>query len=139
MTRFVLDASYAISWVSESERTPEALKYLHALGQLEAEALVPALWCNEIANVLLTMERSKKLPLDLIAKWTEAFCSMPITVFPATVEHSLIEVWTLAQAHGLSAYDAVYLHLAMREQVPLATFDRQLIKVAPKVGVRLLD
>ena len=78
MTRFVLDASYAISWVSESERTPQALKHLRALGQLEAEALVPALWCNEMANVLLTMERSKKLSLELIAKWTEAFCTMPI-------------------------------------------------------------
>jgi hypothetical protein len=27
----------------------------------------------------------------------------------------------------------------MREQVPLATFDRQLIKAAPKVGVKLLE
>jgi predicted nucleic acid-binding protein len=128
-----------MSWVSESERTPEALKYLRALGQLEAEALVPALWCNEIANVLLTMERSKKLSLELIAKWMEVFCTMPITVFPATVEHSLIEVWPLARAHGLSVYDASYLHLAMLEQVPLATLDRQLIKAATKVGVTLLE
>jgi predicted nucleic acid-binding protein len=134
-----LDASYAISWAREEECTPEALKHLMALGQMEAEALVPAVWCDEIANVLLTMERSRKLPVELVAKWTRAFCAMPITVYPATVEQSLGEIRPLAQAHGLSAYDASYLHLAMREQVPLATFDRQLIKAAPKVGVKLLQ
>ncbi len=139
MTRFVLDASYAISWAREEECTPEALKHLVALGQREAEALVPAVWCDEIANVLLTMERSKKLPAILVAKWSQAFCTLPITVFPAYIDQSLTEIRPLAQAHGLSAYDASYLHLALREQVPLATLDRQLIKAAPKVGVRILD
>ena len=137
--RFVLDASYAIGWAREEEQTPEALRHLRALGQREAEALVPMLWCTEIANVLLTLERSNKLSAELIAKWTTAFRTLPITVFPTDLEQSLAQVRPLAQAHGLSAYDASYLHLAMREQVPLATFDRQLIKAAPKVGVRLLD
>ena len=139
MTRFVLDASYAMSWVTESEQTPGALKYLHELGQLEAEALVPALWCDEIANVLLTMQRSKKLSHDQLVEWMDAFCTLPITVYPASVDQSLAEVWPLAQAHGLTAYDASYLHLAMFEQVPLATMDRHLIKAAPKVGVNLLQ
>jgi predicted nucleic acid-binding protein len=139
VTRFVLDASYAISWAREEEQTPEGLEHLKALGQGEAEALVPAVWCDEIANVLLTMEGAKKLPAELAAKWARTFRALPITVFPATVEHSLTEVRPLAQAHALSAYDASYLSLAMREKVPLATFDRQLIKAAPKVGVKLLQ
>jgi predicted nucleic acid-binding protein len=139
VTRFVLDASYAISWAREEEQTPEALNHLRALGQREAEALVPMLWCTEIANVLLTLERSNKLSAELVSEWTTTFCMLPITVSPDDLVQALTEVRPLAQAHGLSVYDASYLHLAMREQVPLATFDRQLIKAAPKVGVRLVD
>ena len=139
MTRFVLDASYAISWAREEEQTPEALQHLRALGRREAEALVPLLWCTEIANVLLTLERSNKLSAELISEWTTTYCTLPITLFPTDIEQCLTEIRPLAQAHGLSVYDASYLHLAMREEVPLATFDRQLIKAAPKVGVKLLD
>jgi predicted nucleic acid-binding protein len=137
--RFVLDASYAIGWAREEEQTPEALSHLRALGQREAEALVPMLWCTEIANVLLTLERSNKLSAELVSEWTTTFCTLPITVFPADVVQSLNEIRPLAQTYGLTAYDASYLHLALIEQVPLATFDRQLIKVAPKVGVKLLQ
>jgi len=136
--RFVLDASYAIGWAREEEQTPEALNHLRALGQREAEALVPMLWCAEIANVLLTLERSNKLSAELISECTITFCTLPITVFPDDLMQALTEIRPLAQAHGLSVYDASYLHLAMREQIPLATFDRQLIKAAHKVGVRLL-
>jgi predicted nucleic acid-binding protein len=137
--RFVLDASYAIGWAREEEQTREALNHLRALGQREAEALVPMLWCTEIANVLLTLERSNKLSAELVSEWTTTFCTLPITVFPDDRVQALTEVRSLAQAHGLSAYDASYLHLAMCEQVPLATFDRQLIKAAPRVGVKLLQ
>ena len=139
MTRFVLDASYAISWAREEEQTPGALNHLRALGQREAAALVPMLWCIEITNVLLTLERSNKLSAELISEWTTTFCTLPITVFSTDIEQSLTEIRPLAKAHGLSVYDASYLHLAMREQIPLATLDRQLIKAAPQVGVRLLD
>jgi predicted nucleic acid-binding protein len=55
------------------------------------------------------------------------------------VEESLGEVRLLAQAHGLSVYDARYLHLAMQEGIPLATRDKQLSAVTLKVGVKLVD
>ena len=84
------------------------------------------------------MEESKKLPPELISEWAMTFGTLPITVFPTELLQCLTEIRPLAQAHGLSAYDASYLHLAIVEQVPLATFDRQLIRAAPKVGVKLL-
>ncbi len=138
MTRFVLDSSYAISWAREEEQTPEALVHLHALGQREVEALVPMLWCAEIANVLLTLERSNKMSAGLISEWMTTFATLPITIYPTDLEQSFAEVRPLAKAHNLSVYDASYLHLALIEQVPLATMDRQLMKAAPKVGVKLL-
>jgi len=42
----------------------------------------------------------------------------------------------LARAHGLSAYDASYLQIALALRVPLATLDTRLGKVADKLGIR---
>jgi predicted nucleic acid-binding protein len=47
--------------------------------------------------------------------------------------------WTdtiaLARAHDLSAYDAAYLELAVREGLPIATLDDRLRAAAKAVGV----
>ncbi len=48
-------------------------------------------------------------------------------------------VLALARAHGLSAYDAAYLELAMREGLPLATEDAALRAAAERVGVALVE
>ncbi len=128
-----------MSWVIEEEQSPVTLKHFHALTRGEIQALVPALWCDEIANVLLTVERASKLTASTAETWIDYFLALPLIIHPASMELSLTEIRPLAQAHGLSAYDASYLHLAIREQVPLATLDRQLIKAAPKVGVKLLN
>jgi predicted nucleic acid-binding protein len=47
-------------------------------------------------------------------------------------------VLDLARAQGLSVYDAAYLHLAMREGLPLATLDDDLRAAASRVGVSLI-
>ena len=138
MRRFVLDASFAMTWVIEAEQTPASLKHFNALTRQEAQALVPSLWCDELANVLLTVERARKISAAVVSTWTDYFLALPLIIHPASLEQSLTEIRPLAQAHGLSAYDASYLYLALREQVPLATMDRQLMKAAPQVGVELL-
>jgi predicted nucleic acid-binding protein len=45
---------------------------------------------------------------------------------------------TAARAYQLSAYDSVYLDLALRARLPLATLDGALRRAARKVGVQLL-
>ena len=44
----------------------------------------------------------------------------------------------LAQKYSLSLYDAVYLELAVRRGVPLASRDAALNKAAKRAGVRTL-
>ncbi|MES0101937.1 hypothetical protein NKK47_34415 [Mesorhizobium sp. M0019] len=44
----------------------------------------------------------------------------------------------LATAHGLSAYDAAYLALAIETALPLATLDRKLAVAAGGQGIRIL-
>jgi predicted nucleic acid-binding protein len=43
----------------------------------------------------------------------------------------------LGRRHGLTAYDATYLELAMRTGGMLATFDRKLADAARVAGVRV--
>lgn len=44
---------------------------------------------------------------------------------------------SLAQAHGLTVYDAAYLELSQREGLPLASLDSDLVAAAKKSGVPL--
>jgi hypothetical protein len=45
----------------------------------------------------------------------------------------------LGLTHGLSAYDASYLELAMRRGLPLATQDDRLMRAAGAVGIEILQ
>ncbi len=47
------------------------------------------------------------------------------------------EITALARAQQLSTYDAVYLFLAMRHGLPLATTDAALRQAAARCGVGL--
>jgi predicted nucleic acid-binding protein len=44
----------------------------------------------------------------------------------------------LCRRHGLTAYDAAYLEIAIRNKICLATLDRELIRAAALEGVSLL-
>jgi predicted nucleic acid-binding protein len=48
------------------------------------------------------------------------------------------EALALGEKHGLTVYDAAYLELARRYQLPLATVDGDLRKAAQAEGVPLL-
>lgn len=101
----------------------------------EAEVIVPANWPAEMANVLLMAERrGRTRPGDAEAA-LDAIGRLPIRIDIGATSSRLLRA---ARASRLSAYDAAYLELALREGVPLATFDRQLAAAARKSGVELL-
>ena len=60
---------------------------------------------------------------------------MPIEIDPDPPGDAVI---TLARRHTLTVYDASYLELAMRENVPLATLDKKLAAAAEAEGVPLI-
>ena len=49
------------------------------------------------------------------------------------------QAFLTARTHRLSAYDSVYLDLALRFRLPLATLDVPLRNAAGKAGVELLS
>jgi len=63
--------------------------------------------------------------------------NLPIHADPLTSHQSFSRTFALARIYRLSSYDAAYLELAIREGLPLATLDKNLIKAAKKTDVAI--
>jgi predicted nucleic acid-binding protein len=71
-------------------------------------------------------------------RFAELVRALPITVDNTRLDRALGIVLDLARTYHLTSYDALYLELAMREAIPLATQDAQLRSAATRLGVQLL-
>lgn len=135
MTRFVLDASVALRWFL-SNPLPAYARQVRRLMLDGARARVPALWHLEMANGLAVAERRGVLAAaDVEASLSEIerLLGQAIETDPALV--SARQALATARAFRLSGYDAVYLELARREHLPLATLDDELRAAALRAGV----
>ena len=85
--------------------------------------------------MLLVATRRNRIRVD---DWREIRASLealPIEIDPVTTARARGTSLELARTHQLSVYDAMYLELAMRLQLPLATLDRALRSAAGTVGI----
>ena len=137
INRIVLDASIAIAWCFEDEKTTltEAVLDLLAGG---AEAVVPAIWPLEVANALLSAERRKRITVAQTAAFLGRLSGFPILVVPASPESVFDQILTRARTERLTTYDASYLDLTLREAVPLATLDDDLKRAAIGLGLTVI-
>ncbi len=129
MKTFVLDASMALEWFAAGASTEVLAKrsLLH-----DHVAVVPTLWRFEIMNAVTTWRRRGDISHADCAVLLHDIMQIPF----GTVDEGDPElVVSLASAHGLSAYDATYLRVAMITGDPLATLDAALKRVANEVGV----
>lgn len=136
MKRVVIDASIALAWVHPAQATAATDGLLEEVG-VGTRVLVPALWAVEVANALLVLERRKKLRPDERIEALATLQALNASVDEDGHRFVFTKVSELAVAHGLSAYDASYLELALRERLPLATKDEVLRQAASKAGVGL--
>lgn len=134
---FVLDNSVAMRWFFGDGR-PHELAYaqdvLEAMKQ--AIAVVPVTWGLEVSNVIARAEAKELVTEARSEAFLEMLGEVDITVDAATFSHALSDTLHLARRYRLSAYDASYLELALREGLPLATLDGDLQKAAKRAGVK---
>ena len=136
---FVLDASVAMCWLFLDGKPAErayALKVLAAMKQAETGALVPVTWGLEVSNVIAKAEAKGLIREVQSEAFLEMLEAMDIGADRATFSRALTDTLQIARRYRLSAYDASYLELAMREGLPLATLDEDLQKAAGKSGVK---
>lgn len=136
MKKFVLDCSVSAAWCLKDEHSEKAHVVLKSLSN--AEAVVPSLWAVEMANVLLVAERKGRIKPADAAREVELILKLPIVIAPEDNRTTLEDTRRVGRDHGLSAYDACYLALALRTGLPLATLDKPLTRAARSCGVRLL-
>jgi len=131
----VLDASLTLQWFLEDESGREY--GLNILASLSSKrAVVPILWFYEVGNGLLMAHRRKRITFAQIDGFLTRLKALAIDAAPP-VAGEILELPSLAQKHGLTNYDAAYLALAMRLNLPLATTDADLRKAASEAGVAI--
>ena len=133
---YLKGASVALAWIFPDEATESS----HALRERLTDelAIVPSLWSIEIANALLMATQRRRIAVSDWTKLCDALSALPIEVDVTTHEQALTVALPLAYAHRLSAYDAVYLELARRMKLPLATVNRDLRRAAVASKVALM-
>ncbi len=138
MSRFVLDASVVLTWCFPDENAAMAQ---HVAGMFKRgdTALAPSFWPHEVLNALLVGEKCKRISKELVRSFLDDLATLPIVLeqFPARVVFDRIQ--RLSREHGLTAYDAAYLDLALDRGLPVATLDEDLARASKKARVRLVQ
>jgi predicted nucleic acid-binding protein len=138
VSRFVLDASVVLTWCFPDEAASHAQIVSDRIANGDIP-VVPAFWSHEVLNALLVGERRKRITADLTGAFLADLGKLPIEVGAAGEQPSVFgAVQSLCRKHGLTAYDAAYLDVALRGRLPLATVDQDLKKAALAEGLEVL-
>ena len=103
------------------------------IGALD-EGIAPAVWEAELANVVWMAVRRGVMALEEGGNRLTAAAHLPIrSVSNQSLWHGALVRGVHA---GIAAYDALFAELAVREALPLATFDRAILAAFPDVARR---
>ena len=132
---FVIDNSVVSGWYLDNQATP----YTQAIAERlqDDRVFAPALWELELTNVLRTSCLRQRLTAQRAQEILGHLNALPIEVDREAVPPR--ELLALALRFGLSSYDAAYLELALRRQLPIATQDAELRAAAVAAGVGVID
>jgi predicted nucleic acid-binding protein len=133
---FVLDCSVAAGWFFEDEFNAHTRSVRDLILEKGATAVVPAIWPAEVANVLFQAERRKRILPERVNQAMQILSQLPIETdnLPMT---NMGHVLHLCRQYALTSYDALYLELALRRNIALATQDNKLKSSAEQAGVKL--
>jgi predicted nucleic acid-binding protein len=133
---FVLDSSVTLSWYFQDQSTPATLALLNAV--VQEGAVAPALWRVEVTNGLQTALRRHLIDKAYRDASLRDLSLLPIAIDLETDAHLWTRTLALSDRFGLTIYDAVFLELAQRRDLPLASLDQQLRLAGDSLGLTLL-
>jgi predicted nucleic acid-binding protein len=98
------------------------------------EPVAPAIWEAELANVVWMAIRKHVLPADEGPRRLDLAAGLGVQSIPnrALWQGAL----TRSVASGITVYDTLFIELASRERLPLATFDGRLLTSFPGIAKR---
>ena len=122
MPGVVVDASATLAWLF-AEDDPGGWLATQASG---ATLLAPSHWRLEVVNAVIIKERRRQITRDQGDRFLQILDALPITSVLPRPEQTLKQLAILARSHQLTAYDAVYLDLALAAAASLLTLDSNL-------------
>jgi predicted nucleic acid-binding protein len=104
--------------------------------QLTQNAIMisPDMVSYEIANALTKMMKKKIIDRERLINAFIYFKKIPIKTVEIDIEKALELAWN----YKIYAYDACYLELAKRLNLPLLTFDGNMIEIGKELGINIL-
>ena len=132
---WVIDASVTMPWFFADEATPFTERLLDSLS--EQPLWAPTLWVLECTNVLQSAQRRRRIEAHRRAEIAAELSDLPVCLDPQTPD--FVSLDRIAATHGLSAYDAAYLELALRRSLVLVSLDARLIAAAQALGHPVLS
>jgi predicted nucleic acid-binding protein len=129
--RFVLDNSVVCGWLLQSQATA----YSDAIAQhlQTSHAIAPPLLALEYTNVLRTACKRQAIMASQAQQMLRMLRQLPIETDTSVPEPA--QLLDLALRYDLTSYDAIYLDLALRRSLPIATQDQALAHAATVAGV----
>jgi predicted nucleic acid-binding protein len=137
MAAFIPDASVSLGWCFSDEVTPYTEALLDRLIDGE-EVAVPSHWPLEVLNGVIQAKRRGRVVEQTVQWFFSSLVSFRIVVDAEPGFLRLSAIRDLAERHRLTSYDAAYLELAIRSNLPLATLDGALRKAAQAEDVSLI-
>ncbi|MDP3896404.1 MAG: type II toxin-antitoxin system VapC family toxin [Mesorhizobium sp.] len=131
----VVDSSVALNWVmpDEDRQFTEALMDSVSL----TGAVVPPLFHIEVGNSLLVGARRQRITGEFIHGALDLIRQLPLRIDKSSADYVWSSTIEIAAEYGLTLYDATYLELAIRLDLPLATLDTKLAHAATISGLAL--
>jgi predicted nucleic acid-binding protein len=133
MTSFVLDTSVAGAWYLPEPFAAEARAYRDRLIRGEIRLLVPSLHYWELGNVLRTYARRGAFRAEVAREIFAVHLDAPLEV----QEPDANRVLALALEYEATAYDAVFIALALDHEIPLLTAERTTTPWVVRLGDRV--
>lgn len=138
MSRFVLDADVVLTWCFPDENAALA-QHVAGLFKRGDTAVAPSFWPHEVLNALLAGEKRKRISKELVRRFLDELATLPIVLEQFSADVVFDRIQRLSREHGLTAYDAAYLDLALDRGLTLATLDEDLARACKKAHGRLVQ
>jgi len=94
----------------------------------------PDMISYEISNALTKMMKKKVIDKERMINAFDYFKNITIK----TIDIDFIKVLEIAWDYNIYAYDACYLEASKRLNLPLLTFDGNMIKIGKEMGINIL-
>ena len=133
---FVADTSFMVAYVLNGycdNEFSDSVKEIEYILMNNGQIYVPQLFWYEIENVLLYKTRKNNAGQSMLSKMDVMDILYDLQQLPIYTDSQLDSqirerIFNIASENNLSYYDASYLELSRRYNLPLKTFDKNLIK-----------